>query len=500
MSCWDILGTPPLSDQRALKRAYAKELKKHRPDKDPEGFQRLREALYEAKERIAHPEWFEDHEEEIIEGAELEELEPSVELEHPILDTDITTEEAQEEPKIPSPSLIPLKNEAGKGSDTEITLLHQSLHQIRKNPSLIPAWSISLEEIYSEKDPTALLQTISVQDLMAELKEDLNHVTFLMLRAGLIQSQWGTTFELCQKIIDKKDEFRNMATAYTARYLGLCCSMVEPGMANFFADFFYENVHAYEQSFMMDDLDSFLSLPQETQHLSRVEKLSLTTFILAGDDQRIAKDISTLRAILKRIDQPIIVTSLIERHSPELFTKVARTMKKTKPNAEVGSLSSSGCSTPTFGLGIAIFFALKLILGGISGFSGSSNSYERLDVQEILEQSRLRREKERLLIDQTSQRFPEGIPFIEREKDPVPLGEPLRSYHIDIPLPPKEQQSNPDFSLGTENLVPSSNEEEDSFGEGPKVFTQDELIRFLEERGIHREALFSKPESTENSP
>ena len=41
---WDILGTEPTGDERALKRAYAKRLKVTRPEDDPAAFQELRDA------------------------------------------------------------------------------------------------------------------------------------------------------------------------------------------------------------------------------------------------------------------------------------------------------------------------------------------------------------------------------------------------------------------------------------------------------------------------
>ena len=48
MTCWIVLGLPPDADSRTIKRQYATLLKKTRPDDDPEGFQRLREAYEEA--------------------------------------------------------------------------------------------------------------------------------------------------------------------------------------------------------------------------------------------------------------------------------------------------------------------------------------------------------------------------------------------------------------------------------------------------------------------
>lgn len=50
MTHWEILGIEPVDDLPSLKKAYAKKLKVHHPEEDPEGYQRLREA-YDALTR-----------------------------------------------------------------------------------------------------------------------------------------------------------------------------------------------------------------------------------------------------------------------------------------------------------------------------------------------------------------------------------------------------------------------------------------------------------------
>lgn len=53
MSVWDTLGITPTSDQDEIRRAYVRQLRQHRPERDPEGYQRVREAWEEAKRYAA---------------------------------------------------------------------------------------------------------------------------------------------------------------------------------------------------------------------------------------------------------------------------------------------------------------------------------------------------------------------------------------------------------------------------------------------------------------
>ena len=48
MNCWQILGIAPTSDEATIKQAYAACIREHRPDRDPEGFRRVRAAYEEA--------------------------------------------------------------------------------------------------------------------------------------------------------------------------------------------------------------------------------------------------------------------------------------------------------------------------------------------------------------------------------------------------------------------------------------------------------------------
>ncbi|QXL98190.1 J domain-containing protein [Cronobacter sakazakii] len=61
MDAWTLLGLEPTKDKGALRRAWAKIVKQHRPDQDPQKYQQLREA-YEAAQR--YQEYDEEEDEE----------------------------------------------------------------------------------------------------------------------------------------------------------------------------------------------------------------------------------------------------------------------------------------------------------------------------------------------------------------------------------------------------------------------------------------------------
>lgn len=68
MSSWQILGIDPTSDEALIRRAYARQLKQHRPDSDPEGYQQLREAFEHVKELARYQDFDEESEAQPVEA------------------------------------------------------------------------------------------------------------------------------------------------------------------------------------------------------------------------------------------------------------------------------------------------------------------------------------------------------------------------------------------------------------------------------------------------
>lgn len=64
LSCWAILGIQKTADHKTIRRAYAVLVKKVRPDSDPKGFMRLREAYEDALQRADNPYYWEEEEDD----------------------------------------------------------------------------------------------------------------------------------------------------------------------------------------------------------------------------------------------------------------------------------------------------------------------------------------------------------------------------------------------------------------------------------------------------
>ena len=130
MNFWNILNISPTTEKKQVKRAYAKLLKQHKPEQDPEGYQRLREAFDAAILYCKNPEINQDLAWDTMDQSSL--------------------------------NLFPIE---------QPTLIKSEINQQEK--AIPKQIEVLLQQIFSEKDPqvaTLLFQQAIQSDLLLNLK------------------------------------------------------------------------------------------------------------------------------------------------------------------------------------------------------------------------------------------------------------------------------------------------------------------------------------------
>lgn len=92
VDCWQVLGIAPTDNERAIKHAYAAQLKYNRPDKHPEGFRQLREAYEQALDvRLYYAEFIDVDDDESEEDSQekVAESDTSCDNDHDALDATV---------------------------------------------------------------------------------------------------------------------------------------------------------------------------------------------------------------------------------------------------------------------------------------------------------------------------------------------------------------------------------------------------------------------------
>ncbi|MCI8210012.1 heat-shock protein [Pseudomonas sp. S25] len=122
MSHWQLLDLTPDADERSIKRAYARLLKTHRPDEDPEAFQRLREA-YESS--LAEARWRAQADDEVIEEPALVTIEDTaaqstLQADVPALVMTFERVEVLDDVSPPDPSLEQIQQWLDEGKERQV--------------------------------------------------------------------------------------------------------------------------------------------------------------------------------------------------------------------------------------------------------------------------------------------------------------------------------------------------------------------------------------------
>jgi NADH:ubiquinone oxidoreductase subunit 3 (subunit A) len=118
MNHWQVLSLTPNADERSIKRAYARLLKTHRPDENPDAFQRLREA-YEAS--LAEARWGAKADEEIVDAPlAVSALDPQCPQADEVPSLAIPVDSVDSSTRPPEPSLEQMQQWLADGKDRQV--------------------------------------------------------------------------------------------------------------------------------------------------------------------------------------------------------------------------------------------------------------------------------------------------------------------------------------------------------------------------------------------
>ena len=118
-------------DLKVVKRAYAKKLKLTRPDDDPDGFRKLRQAFDDAKQRIQWAEYDDEYEEDLDTASEEDIQSQPIEPYESAQETEVLKDKPDE---LQKPIAEP---ELSKSVEQEIDLPHETVDEIPNEWSLV---------------------------------------------------------------------------------------------------------------------------------------------------------------------------------------------------------------------------------------------------------------------------------------------------------------------------------------------------------------------------
>ena len=255
---WKTFNLDRNASESDLKRAYAKLLKQHRPDKDPEGFARINQAYQEAKQELALRQ-------ELAPAPPPGEELPSPGL--PPLNQGFFIED---EPPLSSAadavSQIDLPEEflAGRSDVREALAgrdpgrIDEALQSFNRvcidRVDLIPEWGMAIAEDFWDRQ-LLLARLMPRDDLLREMEYGHNRAALAVLEG------WGQRFDveamrgLAQAILEAPGRYHNEAAAVVCARLGAMLALVDPRRAGELADRAFESLPTEQRFLYVDELN-----------------------------------------------------------------------------------------------------------------------------------------------------------------------------------------------------------------------------------------------------
>lgn len=271
-SPWSILELDALTaTRRDVKRAYARLLKMHRPDSDPEGFQRIHGAYETVLREI-----------ELREGGDAGMPEPvfmipagSVLTLDDFLPAGAKEIEAAELPGLPKPFLAALGILREVRTSGNTAPAAEALTQLRlvcgEDPALWCEWSKALAEIFFDEGlgAAAIAPLLETQDVLSELRAGESRVAFQMLnywrREGMLEEMVVMGKALTNQRVG--GTFDRGQAGFFALRLAFYLAIPQPGGAGMLVDAAFFWLPARERTSLIPGVEHRLHLGRLFWHL-----------------------------------------------------------------------------------------------------------------------------------------------------------------------------------------------------------------------------------------
>ena len=266
MTPWEILGLAPESSERELKRAYSKLLKKHRPDRDPEGFARINQAFEQAKDQLD-------------DRSKVTPVNSDVKIDRITL-VDVAESESgavaivpKDLPREFEPVRLALEQAVSGGQERSVREALKEFSRLCVDfADYLPGWAAALRGIFSDR-AAVYLQFIPHNDLLRELEFDQNDLTMSVIDFWESGSDVASMLSFAKRLLATPDRYRNREAGAVALRIARSLAIPYSAFGAELADFAYGVLPPAERDFQMAEVNRVMSAAPLFDGLSLENKL-----------------------------------------------------------------------------------------------------------------------------------------------------------------------------------------------------------------------------------
>jgi len=314
MNIWAELGVEYSQELtlKDLKRAYAKRLKVTRPDRDPEGFQRLRQAYEQAQEAVESQAYQVEEGEGVVvpfSAGKSPSLDPLSAPEREPLLEEQSVPESSPVSESPKPAELPplqrMMEKVAHQLEWEVAghpwmkTLAEVEQYLLSNPSAYAEWSPVMRDFY-RRFPILLSPSSDIprylpsdEVLVGELQSERYDVVFALTEYAVKADDYALQMQLSQLIIDHQDLLYSPVLARVAHALCLALAIANVSQAQKIGEVAYAWVNVSQHDELMID---------------EAVDFSYLTNMLEGDPRKLWSDILNQRVTAQEIEESEVLT------------------------------------------------------------------------------------------------------------------------------------------------------------------------------------------------